>query len=538
MESTIIIHSDVDDNAKAERALLRFLNQRLEIIVPESSDRAGQNGAFILLAVCLAALTLPLSFSAGAVATPAIGRDLGASAPQLAWITNAFMLTFGGLLLVAGGMADRHGRKRVFLSGVAIFVLFSCALGAASSVWVIDLLRAGQGIGAAGALAAGGAVLAQSFEGHARTRAFSLLGTTFGVGLAFGPVVTGLLIHALGWRSIFLVSALTGLVALALGYRWVRESRAPSAGSFDWAGAISFTAMLAAFTTAMLEVPSLGWTHPMLLGLLAASAVLLGLFIAIELRRRHPILDLSLFRFRGFVGVQLLPVATCFGFVVLLVILPLRFIGIEHAGEITAGLLMMGLCAPMLVVPMLAARLARHIQPSTLSAVGLALAAIGLLCLGAIPLGDDFAIIAPMLLIGAGAGLPWGLMDGLSVSVVPNERAGMATGIFGTVRVAGEGVALAIVSALLAALIGGILQSRFGYSGAEALLAGQRLAVGDVPGAARLLPGLASGALEQAYGSAFTLLCWLLAGVTALCAFAVYHMLSEHQMPGASPASA
>ena len=498
--------------------------------------RAGSS--LILGAVCLAALTLPLSFSAGAVATPAIGRDLGGSAEALTWITNAFMLTFGSLLMAAGTLADRYGRKRVFTIGVATFTGFSLALGLAPSVWLIDVLRAGQGVGAAAALAGGSAALAQEFDGHARTRAFSLLGTTFGVGLTFGPVVTGLLIESIGWRAIFLSSTVIGAVALLLGPPRMHETRDPGASRLDWPGAASFTAMLTVFTVAMIESPAIGWTSPAMLALVVGFVVLLATFAFIELRTARPMLDVSLFRYRRFVGVQLLPVATCACFVVLLVLMPLRFIGIEGRSEIEAGFLMLALSAPMLVVPIVAATLARRVSPGVLSGIGLLVAAAGLAWLGTMEVGAGRSVIAPLLLIGIGGGLPWGLMDGLSVSVVPKERAGMATGIFGTVRVAGEGVALAIVSAALAALIAAALHHMPDLSDMVLAQAGQRLAVGDAAGATALSPRLDGTTLLHSYQTAFATLSWVLAGITTVCALAVLVLLRRQEEPDTAEAAA
>lgn len=493
----------------------------------ETPNPAPTGDPLVLGSVCLAALILPLSFSAGAVATPAIGSALGGSPEALTWITNGFMLTFGSLLMAAGTLADRYGRRLVFTLGVAIVTGFSLALGLASSVWLIDLLRAGQGVGAAAALAGGTAALAQDFEGHARTRAFSLLGTTFGVGLAFGPVVTGFLIAGAGWRSIFLVGALVGAAALVLGPPRMRETRDPAARSLDWPGTVSFTAMLTALTVAVIEAPGLGWGSPVPCLLLAAATLLLMAFVAIESRAARPMLDLGLFRYRRFVGVQMLPVATCACFVVLLVILPLRFIGLEGRSEREAGLLMLALSAPMLVVPMAAAALARRVPPGLLSGLGLLAAASGLVWLGFTEIGNR-AVLAPMLLIGLGSGLPWGLMDGLSVAVVPRARAGMAAGIFGTVRVAGEGVALALVSATLAGLAAVALRRAPGQAdGALLAQAGQRLAVGDPDAARALLPGLDGAALIQAYQAAFATLSWTLAAVTVVCAVAVFRLLAE-----------
>nr|WP_246692630.1 MFS transporter [Methylobacterium sp. WL64] len=223
----------------------------------------------------------------------------------------------------------------------------------------------------------------------------------------------------------------------------------------------------------------------------------------------------------------MLPVATCACFVVLLVILPLRFIGLEGRSEREAGLLMLALSAPMLVVPMAAAALARRVPPGLLSGLGLLVAASGLVWLGFTEIGRR-AVLAPMLLIGLGSGLPWGLMDGLSVAVVPRARAGMAAGIFGTVRVAGEGVGLALVSAALAGLAAVALRRAPGQpDGALLAQAGQRLAVGDPDAARALLPGLDGAALIQAYQAAFATLSWTLAAVTVVCAVAVFRLLAE-----------
>ncbi len=486
----------------------------------------------LLGAVCLAALALPLSFTGGAVATPAIARDLGGDPAALLWITNAFMLTFGASLMAAGSLADRYGRKRVFALGVGGFAVTSLALGAAPTLLLLDLLRGLQGLAAAAALAGGTAALAQEGEGRARVRAFSLVGTAFGLGLAFGPPLTGLLIDLLHWRAIFLSGTLLALLALGLGLPHMRETRDPAAGRLDWPGLLLFSATLGCLTVAVVEAPSEGWASYPVLALSAAVLVLLLGFVLVERRAHRPMLDLSLFRYRRFIGVQLLPVATCASYVVLLVVLPLRFIGIEGLNEIEAGLLMVALSAPMLAVPLLAANLTAWISPGLLSGGGLLLAALGLLWLGRVDPGEGaFASAAPMLLIGFGTAFPWGLMDGLSVSVVPKERAGMATGIFSTVRVAGEGVSLALVNALLAALtLSGLSLTATG----DLAEAARFLAAGDLAQAAGLLPDLARSRLIEAYAAAFRDLTSLLALVTFVSALAILALLGRRSGEGPS----
>ncbi|GAA0525701.1 MFS transporter [Pigmentiphaga daeguensis] len=350
---------------------------------------AHTDKTIVLAAVCLAGLMMPLSFTGPAVATPAIARDLGGSPVALAWVVNAFVLAFGSFVLAAG-------------------------------------------------------TLAQEFEGPARTRAFSLLGTTFGVGLAFGPIWSGLLIEHFGWRSIFLTGAVIGALVLLFGVPRMRETRDPDARGMDGWGTLTFTVALSLLIFGIVTGPQYGWTGTATLALLGAALAMLAAFVAIELKRARPMLDLSLFRYPRFVGVQLLPLATAVCYVVLLILLPIGFIGVEGYSELKAGMMMIPLSLPMAIVPFLAGLLARRYPAGALSAGGLVIAAAGLAWLATMPVGQQsMAIIWPMLLIGIGTGLPWGLMDDLSVSVVPKERAGMATGIFSTMRLAGEAVALA-----------------------------------------------------------------------------------------------
>lgn len=496
-------------------------------------SRPEDGSLAVLFGVCLAALILPLSFSGGAVATPAIGHDLGGSPTGLTWITNAFMLSFGSLLMAAGALSDQFGRKRIFAIGVAIFAMVSLALMMAPNVWSIDLLRAAQGVGAAGALSGGTAALAQEFHGRARTKAFSLLGTTFGIGLAFGPILAGFLIDALGWRSIFMTTAIVGGLSLLLGVPKMRETRDPNAAGLDWPGVLTFTAALSLFTFGVIQAPESGWSNPYVIALFVNAAIFLGVFALVETRSSRPMLDLSLFRYPRFVGVQFLPIATCYAYIVLLVLLPLRFIGIDGLSEVEAGVLMIAISAPMLLVPSLAAYLTRWSSPGLISALGLIVSAFGLLWLGQVADGPAVASVPAMLLIGIGAGFPWGLMDGLSVSVVPVERAGMASGIFSTTRVAGEGVALAITSAILAGLssMGVAALSGTGSGiGQETFRAvGQRLATGDIGGAAALVPQIDRAALAQSYAASFEMLTYVLASITIASAIVIFWSIGREK---------
>lgn len=497
-----------------------------------TSSGTESNKLLILAAVCLSALVLPLAFSGGAVATPAIGQDLGGSPAMLTWVTNAFMLSFGSLLMAAGALADQFGRKRLFVLGLGGFILTSFAMSLAPSVLWLDILRGVQGVAAAASLSSGGASLAQEFDGHARTRAFSMLGTSFGIGLAFGPLMAGTLIEHFGWRSIFQVIAAIGVVAFIFGVPRMRETRDPNATGLDYPGTVSFTATLALFTFGVIQAPESGWGSPLVVTLLAASAAFLAAFIMVETRVKRPMLELSLFKYPRFVGVQILPVGTCYCYIVLIVMLPLRFIGAEGLSEIDAGMLMIALSAPMLVVPMLVASFTRWMSAGVLSGIGFLIAAAGLYWLSLVDFsGPKVELILPMLVIGIGAGMPWGLMDGLSVSVVPKERAGMASGIFSTTRVAGEGIALAIATAILGALahtsLARVAPENIAGMGPRIAEAAQRVTAGDMVHAAATLPEVTRHALSSSYADAFTSLLHVLIVITLLSALATFAFLSK-----------
>ena len=500
----------------------------------------GRHDRFwILAAVCLAGLVLPLSFTAPPVAIPAIAVELGGSPVALNWMTNAFMLAFGSCLMAAGTLADTYGRKRIFSIGIVAYAGVSLLLALAPSLLALNALRVLQGIAAALALAGGNAALSQEFHGPARIRAFSLLGTAFGLGLAFGPSLAGWLVQSQGWRAVFLSSLAIAVLATVFGVPRMRESRDPDAARLDLPGSLSSTAMLALLTIGVLEAPERGWSDPWVITALLGAAALLALFVRVETRAARPMLDLGLLRYPRFVGAQLLPIGTGLCYLALIIVLPVRLIGIHGLSALDAGLMMIALSAPMLVVPFLAAVLSHRIAAGALCAAGLMLAALGLVWLGLRAADGSVAgLIAPMLLIGAGSAIPWGLMDGLAISVVPPERAGMAAGVFGASRVSGEGIAIAIVAAALA----GLLQLRLGglaaVDGATLAQAAQRLATGDAARAQALLPRLDAAALTRGYDLAFAWLMYGLAAVTTAIAALVFVLLGNASAHAPAMASA
>lgn len=497
-------------------------------LLEEQVEPVLKNRYSVLIPLCAAGIIIPIVFTGPAIATPMIARDLGGSLLELGGVVNAYNVAFGSCVMAGGALADRFGRKRCFISGLLLFFLTSLLIGLAPNITFLNVLRGVEGVAGALTLTSASALIAQEFDDHLRLRAFSFLGTSFGIGLAFGPMLVGVLIAHLGWRSLFFGIALASLLVFVFSFQKVNESRDPNARSIDWWGIGLFTLALGALILGIVSGPEKGWNHPQVVILLAGSALLLLLFVIVEIKSREPMLDLSLFRFPRFVGVQLLPIATGFCFVALLVYLPIWFIGIQGYGETEVGLAILPLTAPMLIVPFLAGSLSRHISPGYLCGAGLLLAALGecWLAFALEPGAPISGIVLPMLVIGIGSGLPWGLMDGLSMSVVPKERAGMAAGIFTTMRVAGEAVAIAIIGALLVG---------YTVSGLRQLAQGNPLLdlAQTSDWAGRIASGQLAAVLEQVasadrnvlghllatvYQHSFSAVLLLIAALTAVCA--------------------
>ncbi|MGC1547076.1 MAG: MFS transporter [Rhodanobacter sp.] len=496
-----------------------------------ANPRTLTDRLLVLAAVCLAGLAMPLCFTGPAIALPAIARALGNDTVMLSWAINGFILAFGGSMMASGTLADQYGRKRIFTIGLALFTAISLLLVKAPTLLWLDLLRAAQGIAAALTMSAGAASLAQEFVGHARTRAYSLLGTTFGLGLAFGPLLSAYLIDGIGWPAVFLAPAIIGVLALLLGVPRMRETRDPNATGLDIPGTLTFTGALTLLTFGIIEAPRRGWASAWTMGLFASALLLFVLFVAVEKRVRRPMLDLLLFRNPRFLGAQALPLATALCYVVLLIYLPLRFVGVEGRSEVLAGLIMIPLSAPMLVVPFIGALLTRWLSAGVLSAIGLTIAAIGLIWLrmvGADPAVSWGTLALPLLMIGTGSGLPWGLMDDLAVSAVPKERAGMATGFFSTTRVAGEAISMAAAGAALAALVEPRVAREAPNVAADIA---RNLATGNMAHAMTLAPEVSRAELLHAYAGGFGVLLVGLAGLTLVLALLSFRLLRTRQRP-------
>ncbi|MFE2041385.1 MFS transporter [Streptomyces sp. NPDC059477] len=475
-----------------------------------------------VVAVGSASMMLPFSVTGAAVALPSMAAHLGSSVGTAQWMLNGFNITFAALPLAAGSLADRLGRRRVLLTGIALVGALSLLVALAPSMAVVDVARVVQGCGAAAVLASGAAVLAHSTSGRRRQLAFGFLGTSFGTGLAIGPLVAGALIEAAGWRSVFLLVTAMSLPAWLCARR-APESRNPERPALDVAGLATFTAGLTCLSFAFVRAGAAGWSAPSTLLLLAAAVLLVALFAVVEMRLGdRAMFDIRLFRRPEFVAVVCQPFTVTLGFVVLLVYLPAYLQGVAGHTVLASGLFLLPMTAPVLLLPLAAGQLAARTSVRAVLTAASALIVAGALLLVTLR-GDGSwpALALPLLPFGAGVGLAFGVMDNAAVSTVPVENAGAAAGIFNTMRITGESVAVAGAAALLTSLTSAGLSGGGLPSDAATRIAGQAVQ-GQVAQAQH-------AALASGLTSAFHTLGLILAALSTLGAILTYFALAPHR---------
>ena len=442
-----------------------------------------------LIAVSVATFMLLLDITVVNVALPSIRDDLGASFTDLQWVIDAYALTLAALVLTAGSLADRLGRRRLFAAGLAIFSVASLLCGFAPDPTFLNLARALQGVGGAAMFAVSLALVAQEFPaGRERGTAMGLYGATIGVAVAIGPLVGGALTDGLGWESIFFLNVPIGAAAIAITYWKLRESRDPHATRVDWPGVATFSGALFLLVLALVRGNDEGWSSALIVMLFAASAALLAAFIAIERRVREPMLPLGLFKVRSFTGVQLAAFAVSGSLFALFLYLTLYLQNYLGYSPFQAGLRYLPITLSSFVAAPIAGALLSRVPARVMMSAGLGIAGIGLLLMSGIEAGDEWTtLLGGFLVAGGGVGLLNPVIADVAVSVVPKEKSGMAAGINDTFRQVGVAVGIAVW--------GAIFVGRGADKVAE-VLAGTPAASGERP--RQLVEAASSGNLDQA----------------------------------------
>jgi EmrB/QacA subfamily drug resistance transporter len=442
-----------------------------------------------LFAVSVATFMLLLDITVVNVALPSIRDDLGASFTDLQWVVDAYALTLAALVLTAGSLADRLGRRRVFVAGLTIFTGASMLCALAPDPTFLNLARAIQGVGGAIMFAVSLALIAQEFvAGRERGMAMGIYGATIGIAVAIGPLVGGALTDSLGWQSIFYLNVPIGIAAIAVTCLRVRESRDPNATRVDWPGVVTFSAALFLLVLALVRGNDEGWGSTLIVSLLAGAGALLLVFLAIERRVAEPMLPLELFKRPAFTGVQLAAFAISSSIFALFLYLTLYLQNYLGLSPFQAGLRYLPITVVSFFAAPIAGALLSRVHARVMLGVGLAGVGAGLLLMSGIDAGSDWTtLLGGFLVAGAAVGLINPVVADVAVSVVPKERSGMAAGINDTFRQVGVAVGIAVW--------GAIFVGRGADKVAE-LTAGTPAASGGRPRA--LVEAASSGNLDQA----------------------------------------
>ncbi|HEY2637393.1 MAG TPA: MFS transporter, partial [Solirubrobacteraceae bacterium] len=461
-----------------------------------------------LAAVCAATFMLLLDVTIVNVALPDIQRALHTSFDDLQWVVDAYALTLASLLLTAGVLADLLGRRIVFAVGLVLFTLASLGCGLAQSPLELILFRGAQGIGGAIMFATSLALLAHAFRGRERGTAFGVWGAITGIAVAVGPVVGGALTTGLSWRWIFLVNLPVGVIALAMTLLRVDESRQREGRRLDYAGFVLFTASLGSLVYALIKSEDKGWGSTLIVSLLAASVVLMVLFVVVERVQRTPMVDLSLLAKPTFSGGSAAAFCLSAGLFAMLLYLTLYLQNVLRLSAMQTGLRLLVLSGGILVTATISGRLSSRIPIRFLIGPGLGLVGLGLLLMRGISPGDDWTHLIPgFICAGIGTGMINPPLASTAVGVVPPEQAGMASGINSTFRQVGIATGIGALGAIfqhnLAHGATAALGRLPGLNGDQAGAVTAALSKGDTASAIASAPAGARTAVTRVTGAAF-----------------------------------
>ncbi|MFD7028020.1 MFS transporter [Streptomyces sp. NPDC059917] len=496
-----------------------------------------------LTAVCLGAFMLLVDVTIVTVALPDMATDMHSGFAGLQWVMDVYALALAALLLGAGSLADRIGRRRVYLGGLAVFAAASLACGLADGPGTLIAFRAVQGIGGAAMFATTMALLSAAYQGRDRGIAFGVWGAVNGAAAAAGPIIGGLLTEHFGWRWIFFINLPVCALAVLVTLKAVVESRNPHAKGIDLPGMVTFTVGAAAVTYALIRVGENGWTSATTLGLFALAVLSFVGFVVVELRAAHPMLDLSLFRSPVFVAVMaagLLLSGAAFSY---LMYTSLWLQSAEGMSPVGAGLVLVPLSLAAFLVAAVAGRLLHGLSPRLTIGGGLLLIGVGAL-LQALMLdaGDGWSALVPGLAVtGVGVGMATPALAAAAMGAVAPARAGMAGGALNTARQLGTALGIAVLGAVFhAGLVSGLGDARGARPMADALAsggAGQLLGAAPAGEARQALDHLVDAAFASGLRETF-LVSGAMGLVGAALVFALVRGTGRTPAPAGAPAAA
>ncbi|KAH0440043.1 MFS transporter [Paraburkholderia fungorum] len=469
-----------------------------------TSNEAAQKTRFsvrkntlALGAVCLASLMFSLEISSVPVILPTLERVLHGDFKGMQWIMNAYTLAVTTVLMATGTLADRFGRRRIFVIGIALFGLTSLICGLAQSVPTLIVGRLLQGASGGAMLICQVAVLSHQFnEGPERARAFSAWGIVLGIGLGFGPIIGGMIVAVSGWQWVFWVHALLAIATLALVFGGVQESRDPHAHTFDVAGMATLSLAVFGLVYFITQGPALGFTSSRAIFILVATVLAFVAFLYAERLSARPMFDFSVFRIPQFSGALMGSAGMNFSFWPFMIYIPIYFqIGLGY-DSVTAGLALLAYTLPTLLFPPLGERLILRYGSGIAIPGGLFVIGLGFMLMkygSSVAHPSALTMLPGCILAGAGLGLTNTPVTNTTTGAVPVERAGMASGIDMSARMITLAINIALMGAILIAGILFHLKARLPATIDAGLLArlAEKVAAGDAEAVKAGIPVLA-----------------------------------------------
>lgn len=445
-----------------------------------------------LTVVSLATAMLMLDIAVVNTALPQIARDLDTGLSGLQWVVDSYTLALASVVLSAGFLADRLGRRRLFYVGLSLFTVTSLVAGLAPDIHVLNIARAVQGIGGAIMFAVSLSLLAQAFPAaKERAGALAVYGATIGASFAVGPLVGGALTSGLDWRWVFFINLPIGIGAILLTRAGVEESKDPNPRRIDYPGQVTLAGGLFLLVLALLRGNEQGWTSAPIVAELSGAAVLLAGFLVIQSRVREPMLPLGLFRNKDFSGAQVAAFAISASLFAVFIYITLYLQQILGMSAVEAGLVFIPGTMFNLVVAGMTANLLDKVSPRLLISVGLLLTAIGQLMMAlAVAPDAHWSVLLPGFIVSMiGTGMFNPAVSNVALSSAPVEQSGLAAGVNDTFRQAGIAVGVAALGALVPAehALGGGSASEYVDGLSSALLAGAGLAAVGAVAAALLI---------------------------------------------------
>jgi EmrB/QacA subfamily drug resistance transporter len=428
--------------------------------VPELSRRRRM---LVLAICCLSLFIFGIDSTILNVALPSIQRELHAPVSGLQWTVDAYTVVIASVLILAGSTADRFGRRKVFQIGLATFTLGSLLCSLAPGLGWLVAFRMLQAVGGSMMNPVAVSIIANTFtDSRERARAIGIWGGVFGLSIAAGPPLGGLLVDGVGWRGIFWVNIPVGVAAIVLTALFVPESRAITPRRVDPVGQVLVIVTLASLTYAIIEGPRAGWTSPLIVSLFAVAAAAAAGLVAYEPRRREPLLDLRFFRSAPFTGATLIAISALAALGGFLFLNTLYLQDVRGLSALSAGLYTLPLAAMTLVLAPLSGWIIGRWGPRLpLVVAGVAMTAGGLLLTSLAPDTSVGRLMAAYVIFGIGTGMVNAPITNTAVSGMPRSQAGVAAAIASTSRQVGQSLGVAVVGAAVTSAMHGPLGVNF-----------------------------------------------------------------------------